>query len=94
MNGSQRLSFLRPDELAVIVDREHGVLRVRPDARFVVVEGRAVGRVGARERRELDRPWITFPDEQPVEILTAEDRRSGGPTAPAQGLFLVRVRYD
>jgi tRNA pseudouridine38-40 synthase len=28
-----------------------------------------------------------------VELLTARDRRLAGPTAPAQGLFLVEVKY-
>jgi tRNA U38,U39,U40 pseudouridine synthase TruA len=27
-------------------------------------------------------------------ILNAEDRAVAGPTAPAQGLFLMRVTYD
>jgi tRNA pseudouridine38-40 synthase len=30
---------------------------------------------------------------QIAEILEAEDRRQAGPTAPAQGLFLMRVTY-
>ncbi len=29
-----------------------------------------------------------------AEIVEAEDRREAGPTAPPQGLFLVRVRYN
>ncbi|GMQ80427.1 MAG: tRNA pseudouridine(38-40) synthase TruA [Planctomycetia bacterium] len=29
----------------------------------------------------------------PIEVLAGRDRRRGGPTAPAQGLFLVRVEY-
>ena len=28
-----------------------------------------------------------------VELLQAQDRRLAGPTAPAQGLFLVEVKY-
>ncbi len=34
-----------------------------------------------------------WPERQVAEILHAEDRRQAGPTAPAQGLFLVRVTY-
>jgi len=35
-----------------------------------------------------------WPATQVAEILGAEDRREAGPTAPAQGLFLIRVTYD
>jgi tRNA pseudouridine38-40 synthase len=35
-----------------------------------------------------------WPETQVAEILRAEDRRLAGPTAPAQGLFLMRVTYD
>jgi tRNA pseudouridine38-40 synthase len=35
-----------------------------------------------------------WPETQVQEILRAEDRRQAGPTAPAQGLFLMRVTYD
>jgi len=35
-----------------------------------------------------------WPVEQVAEILNAEDRRLAGPTAPAQGLFLMRVIYE
>jgi tRNA pseudouridine38-40 synthase len=34
-----------------------------------------------------------WPESQVAEILQAEDRVQAGPTAPAQGLFLVRVTY-
>jgi tRNA pseudouridine38-40 synthase len=34
-----------------------------------------------------------WPESQVVEILNAEDRKEAGPTAPAQGLFLMRVTY-
>jgi tRNA pseudouridine38-40 synthase len=34
-----------------------------------------------------------WPEEKVVEILNAEDRREAGPTAPPQGLFLMRVTY-
>jgi tRNA pseudouridine38-40 synthase len=34
-----------------------------------------------------------WPEERLTEILHAEDRTQAGPTAPAQGLFLVRVKY-
>lgn len=34
-----------------------------------------------------------WPETKVQEILLAEDRRKAGPTAPAQGLFLMRVTY-
>ena len=34
-----------------------------------------------------------WPEAKIAEILHAEDRTQAGPTAPAQGLFLVRVTY-
>ena len=33
------------------------------------------------------------PESRVAEILLAEDRTQAGPTAPAQGLFLMRVTY-
>jgi tRNA pseudouridine38-40 synthase len=35
-----------------------------------------------------------WPEAQVLEILKAEDRTQAGPTAPAQGLFLMRVSYE
>src|SRR5262249_50997851 len=34
-----------------------------------------------------------WPEERMVEILNAEDRVVAGPTAPPEGLFLMRVTY-
>ena len=34
-----------------------------------------------------------WPESQVAAILNAEDRKQAGPTAPAQGLFLMRVEY-
>ena len=34
------------------------------------------------------------PESWPAEVLQAADRAAAGPTAPPQGLFLVRVDYD
>jgi len=34
-----------------------------------------------------------WPEEKVSDILKAEDRTQAGPTAPAQGLFLMRVTY-
>jgi tRNA pseudouridine38-40 synthase len=35
-----------------------------------------------------------WPEARVAEILRAEDRRQAGPTAAAQGLFLMRVTYE
>jgi tRNA pseudouridine38-40 synthase len=35
-----------------------------------------------------------WPETQVAEILRAEDRAQAGPTAPAHGLFLMRVTYE
>jgi tRNA pseudouridine38-40 synthase len=35
-----------------------------------------------------------WPVEQVAAILQAQDRKQAGPTAPAQGLFLMRVTYE
>lgn len=35
-----------------------------------------------------------MPETQVAEVLKAEDRRLAGPTAPAKGLFLMRVTYE
>jgi tRNA pseudouridine38-40 synthase len=35
-----------------------------------------------------------WPESEVAAILQAEDRTRAGPTAPAQGLFLVRVSYE
>jgi tRNA pseudouridine38-40 synthase len=35
-----------------------------------------------------------WPEAQVGEILRAGDRTRAGPTAPAQGLFLMRVTYE
>lgn len=35
-----------------------------------------------------------WPEDEVSRILGAQDRNQAGPTAPAQGLFLMRVRYD
>jgi len=34
-----------------------------------------------------------WPEERVAEILQSEDRKEAGPTAPAEGLFLMRVTY-
>lgn len=35
-----------------------------------------------------------WPEERVAEIIKAEDRMQAGPTAPAAGLFLMRVTYE
>jgi tRNA pseudouridine38-40 synthase len=35
-----------------------------------------------------------WPESQVAAILQAEDRKEAGPTAPAHGLFLIRVTYE
>ena len=34
-----------------------------------------------------------WPEAKIAEVLTAMDRRLAGPTAPPEGLFLMRVSY-
>ena len=35
-----------------------------------------------------------WPEEHVAEIVASGDRTQAGPTAPAQGLFLMRVSYE
>jgi tRNA pseudouridine38-40 synthase len=35
-----------------------------------------------------------WPESQIADVLSAMDRRLAGPTAPPQGLFLMRVTYQ
>jgi tRNA pseudouridine38-40 synthase len=35
-----------------------------------------------------------WPEGEAAEILASRDRNRAGPTAPAQGLFLMRVTYE
>ncbi|HJZ54585.1 MAG TPA: tRNA pseudouridine synthase A, partial [Gemmataceae bacterium] len=35
-----------------------------------------------------------WPESQIADVLSAMDRRLAGPTAPPEGLFLMRVTYD
>ena len=58
--------------------------------------GRLPVQYGAGHRRHADqrRPRLLAGIEQVAAILHAEDRTQAGPTAPAQGLFLMRVTYE
>lgn len=70
-------AFRRKDRVAILLSADRFLHHM---ARNIVGSAVAVGR-GAREAG-----WLG-------EVLTSRDRRRAGPTAPAQGLFLVRVLY-
>jgi tRNA pseudouridine38-40 synthase len=68
-------------------DRNVVTLEVEADGFLYNMVRTIVGtlvRVGRRARPES---WV-------AEVLAAADRRVAGPTAPPQGLVLVRVEYD
>ncbi|HZZ72667.1 MAG TPA: tRNA pseudouridine(38-40) synthase TruA [Pirellulales bacterium] len=61
-------------------------LEVEADGFLYHMVRNIVGTLALVGRGKRPAEWLT-------EVLRALDRRAGGPTAPAQGLFLVKVEY-
>jgi tRNA pseudouridine38-40 synthase len=73
---------------AVMVDRPALItLEVKGDGFLRHMVRTLVGTLVAVGRGRHDATWITA-------VLAAQDRHHAGPTAPAEGLFLVGVEYD
>jgi tRNA pseudouridine38-40 synthase len=91
-SGSQRGSTIRTirDIQVQRSDRGRGdvvVIEVEADGFLYHMVRTIVGtlvQIGQRRRPES---WM-------AEVLEARDRRAAGPTAPPQGLFLVRAEYE
>ena len=61
-------SATRPGEGAVVLDGEQGAVRVAADALVVLVERRAIRRVGSREGRHRDSTGVLLELEEPLEV--------------------------
>lgn len=90
--GSMRLSTTRTVH-EILVDRQPGertdriIIEVEADGFLYNMVRNIVGTLVLVGRGSRPISW-------PAEVLAAQDRRAAGMTAPAQGLFLLWVKYD
>jgi tRNA pseudouridine38-40 synthase len=92
--GSDRKTTTRDVRVCEIVqqntsapDRMHLAVEVEADGFLYNMVRNIVGTLIEVGRGKHPPEWIS-------EVLTARNRAAAGPTAPAHGLFLVRVDYD
>lgn len=68
-------------------DRDLVTIEIEADGFLYNMVRTIVGTLVEVGRGAEDESWV-------AQVLAAADRRAAGPTAPPQGLFLVRVQYD